>query len=492
MHDDDQHARPAWWGPGARRVLVGAGLAGAALGAPGVSAAADADGVTLFMADAVRPQVVWAMAVGETDAAPDEVDGIAIDARGDTVITGVFREGLRLGGQTLTSRGEGDMYVAKVDPAGQVLWVRQFGADGDDTALDLAGDPTGAVFANGWFDGAVDFGGVTLTSAGQADHVLLALEPDGRTRWAQSFGGADGDGGQDVALDRGGILYASAVSEGAYTAGGLSFPHGGGGRDSYVLKVAQDGRVLWVLPIDGGGSDLIGAIAVDGLGHAYGGFQFRGDLRIGDHVLTSRGDWDGAIAKFSPEGHLLGLVQVGGPGADAVRGLGADSSGNVYATGFFSDLARIADREAQAVGEHPDDYVIKIRPDGSTAWLTVLAGPGRSQGPEVRANDLGAMVSTLVDGAVTLTVDGHAAGVIAPPGDRPTSALVAINADGRPVWAYTPTAGVSAVGGALAVSPDSRHVAQALRFRGTLAVAGQTMTTPGERDSAVILLRIAP
>ena len=69
------------------------------------------------------PTVHWSIPIGETDADVDEVDGIGMDADGNTIVSGVFRTGIVLGGRTFTSRGLGDIFVASYDPAGAFRWA---------------------------------------------------------------------------------------------------------------------------------------------------------------------------------------------------------------------------------------------------------------------------------------------------------------------------------------------------------------------------------
>lgn len=58
---------------------------------------------------------------------------------------------------------------------GSHLWSRRFGSNLDDDGNSLAVDASGNVLVTGFFRNTVDFGGGGLTSAGSTDIFLLKL-----------------------------------------------------------------------------------------------------------------------------------------------------------------------------------------------------------------------------------------------------------------------------------------------------------------------------
>ena len=75
----------------------------------------------------------------------------------------------------------------------------------------------------------------------------------------------------------------------------------------------------------------------------------------------------------------------------------------------------------------------------------------------------------------------------------PTSYLAGFTPNGDLRFVYSPSPsgkGSGAMGDVLKVSPNGRYAVQALRFRGTLSVAGRAMQTPSKKDSAIILFQL--
>jgi hypothetical protein len=129
----------------------------------------------------------------------DEIDGVAASPDGSVYATGKFEGTVTLGGVLLESAGAADIPLARFDAQGQTVWAKRFGGPGEDNLFDVDANADGAV-ATGAFSGTVAFGSTTLTSSGPWDCVIVALAPDGETRWARAFGGAGRDGCNEVSV----------------------------------------------------------------------------------------------------------------------------------------------------------------------------------------------------------------------------------------------------------------------------------------------------
>jgi len=146
--------------------------------------------------------------------------GVVFDPSGNVILAGSFEGSVNLGGGTLMSAGLDDIFVAKFDPSGTHVWSKRFGDAGGQGARDVAVDPAGNVLVTGGFDSTVNFGGGVLTSAGEADILVAKLDPTGRHLWSKSFGDAERQAGCGVAADAAGNVVIVGQFNGTVCFGG--------------------------------------------------------------------------------------------------------------------------------------------------------------------------------------------------------------------------------------------------------------------------------
>lgn len=144
----------------------------------------------------------WARSFG--GPATDRGQDIAADAAGNVVVTGSFRGNFMLGGSALSSKGGDDVLLVRLGPDGAPQWAVQGGGSGADVGLRLALGPAGQAFVLGTFSGSTVVGGDTLMSTGDVDVFLAQYDGAGGGRGAARFGGAEQDMASAVAASASG------------------------------------------------------------------------------------------------------------------------------------------------------------------------------------------------------------------------------------------------------------------------------------------------
>lgn len=106
-----------------------------------------------------------------------------------------------------SNAGEDDIFLAKHDPSGDVLWARQFGTSEVDSVYDIALDSLGDVYITGVARADL---GAPLT--GIQDAFVAKYSPEGEQRWIHQWGSA-GEVVQayGIDFDPAGNLYVSGV-----------------------------------------------------------------------------------------------------------------------------------------------------------------------------------------------------------------------------------------------------------------------------------------
>jgi hypothetical protein len=131
---------------------------------------------------------VWSRRAG--DALDQFGAAVAVDATGEVALAGSFYGTVDFGVGAHTSAGSTDLLLAKFASDGASLWSRRFGDASTQVATGAAVGPHGDIVTTGYFSGVLDFGGTPLTSAGLADFFVAKFDGSGDLIRSRHFGDA--------------------------------------------------------------------------------------------------------------------------------------------------------------------------------------------------------------------------------------------------------------------------------------------------------------
>lgn len=275
----------------------------------------------------------WGKQAG--DAAFQESGGIGIDGAGNIYLTGLFYSKIGFGGITLATAGTMDVYLAKLTSAGTSVWTKSFGDASAQRAYSMDVDTAGNIAISGMFQGSINFGGSTFTSAGLNDTFVAKFNSAGTHLWSKATGDAMDQAGYTVALDAAGNTYTAGYFFGSINWGptAATLHTSQGGSDAYLAKFDSAGNLAWSKAFGGPGNQLGQAVAVDWSGSVAVATMLFGSADFGTGVLTSLGNSDVVISKFTNAGNHIWTHQYGDVGTDTPRKLWFDPMGNLFATG---------------------------------------------------------------------------------------------------------------------------------------------------------------
>jgi ELWxxDGT repeat protein len=296
---------------------------------------------------------VWADRMGGTGA--DVAYGIAVDAGGCVYTTGSFNGVADFdpgaGTCNLTSAGSSDIFVSKLDSAGNFVWADRMGGTGADGANGIAVDAGGCVYTTGSFNGTADFDPAAttfnLTCAGKSSDIFVSkLDSSGNFVWADRMGGTGADGANGIAVDAGGCVYTTGYFNGnadfdpSTTTFNLT---SAGSCDVFVSKLDSSGNFVWADCVGGSYDDHGNGIAVAGDGSLFvtGYYTYIADFDPGvaTYSLVSSGGSDVFVLQLSSAGGFIKAFSFGGTSNDFGNAIALDPSGNVFTTGNFSGTA---------------------------------------------------------------------------------------------------------------------------------------------------------
>jgi hypothetical protein len=116
--------------------------------------------------DAAGNKVWEQQGVGD---ARDIANGVVIDDNGNVFVTGRFQHNTDFATLNVTNSNSGtsDVFVAKYDTDGNIIWVQQAGGSGADIGGAIGVDENGNCYVNGYYTVNTTFGATTLQGNGQ-------------------------------------------------------------------------------------------------------------------------------------------------------------------------------------------------------------------------------------------------------------------------------------------------------------------------------------
>ncbi|WP_348823996.1 SBBP repeat-containing protein [Flavobacterium aestuarii] len=361
-------------------------------------------------------QIIWTQSAGGIDK--DFGDSVSIDTDGNCYVSGRFQQNAAFGPITLENLNSGisDVFVAKYDKLGDIVWVQQAGESGEDAASKIGVDGAGNCYINGYYTTSTTFGTTVL---------------NGIIR--QAFIAKIGDfveGTESIATlplashnyNAGGAISVPFSTKGNFPAGTtftveLSDPSGsffypkyiGVGTTSpiscvipsltipaseYRIRVisatpavfgTDNGSAItingnsqlttpdwaWAKNIDGASAVATtddGSIFTDTAGNSYIVNQ------INSHVNIKKYDANGAL--------VWDRAGSNGSGVELPMDITADAAGNYYITGSYTDSATFGTVTLANSGQS-DIFIVKYDADGNVLWAQKYGGSYNDQGNSI-------------------------------------------------------------------------------------------------------------
>lgn len=274
---------------------------------------------------------VWSMRFGDITA--QEGHAVAVFPNGQVVIAGTFQNSIDFGGGPLTTAGDFDVFLVKLDATGNHVFSQRFGDSALQSALAVATESGGRIALGGVSGGSVNFGGGLLMGTGTPLAFLAVFDSGGTHQWSSLYAGGE-SAVAAVAFSAGAQPVAAGRFKTSIDLGGGPLMAQGANDDVFVGRFATNGTLIDGRRFGDSGSQRADAVAVTSAGEPVMAGRFTGTMVVDDVTMPSAGGFDGFVVRLGSQGH--GYRSFGDALFQAATAVAVDGAGRMLVTGDFS------------------------------------------------------------------------------------------------------------------------------------------------------------
>ncbi len=271
-------------------------------------------------------------------------------------------------------------FLVKYDSNGNVIWVRNAGRSAYEFINSIAVDNAGNVNVAGYFTADTMFiGADTLINAGNADIFIAKYDSSGNVIWSQRIGGVDYDIAEKICVDGSGMIYMTGEFRSSNLQFGnnlISYSNASGlFPSSFIAKYDSSGNAIRAACL-GVNDQIITGIGTDSIGNLFVSGNFSDSLiTIGSYQLINPGSGNLFVIKYDSSGVIQWVESAttnnsfSNPG-DFVKAMAVDKAGNLFLTGNYGGTNfQIGNQILTNSVGGGDLFFAKIDSSGNCNWL---------------------------------------------------------------------------------------------------------------------------
>jgi len=311
-----------------------------------------ASGAYLLAKYSKTGEYVWAFSPPVTGGI--EIQEIVVDQDEYLYVTGWFNDTVDIDHSAnvveLISEGNIDMFIAKYDSLGNLVWANSIGSLGFEKSFSISVDNVGYLAITGTFDGPLDFdpsSDTAMVGTWGSAIFLAKYDTSGNYIWAHALeGNAIIQAGNTILFDGQKNIIVSGKFNSTldfdFTPDTVELSAGGFGPwNCYLAKYDGNANLLWAVRIGENGFCIGLSVIVDSLDNIYliGTSSASADFDPSLDTVLASSSFEGGmfLAKYSVNGDFLWVNGIGGNTSQNGRPIALDKQGRVYVTGSFED-----------------------------------------------------------------------------------------------------------------------------------------------------------
>jgi len=317
----------------------------------------------------------WKWAVGFGGKETERIWDIKAGKSGNIFITGEFSDTLEIGNKKFPSEGLSDLFLAKFDPEGNLVWMKTYGSHNEDIAIAIGTDQHENCYFTGFFTDTLKISDTSLIAMGGWDLFLIKTDSSGKYQWARQIKGTAGEVGYGISVTSNGFAYITGWYQDSVIFHNGSVLHNFGSSDILLAKYSPGGDLLWASHAGTYGVEYGYKIDTDNAGNCFlTGIAGEPNCNFGGFILHEAGMF---VAKYYSNGSIHWAIA----GEDAsVNDISVDINGDGIATGRFFGTVKFGRFSLNSYNNTNDAYIARFSKDGEWLWAQSIGRNGDDKG----------------------------------------------------------------------------------------------------------------
>lgn len=321
----------------------------------------------------IDPVIQWHTFLGTPVS--NEASGLAVDASGNTYITG--KSPCSWGNPVSSCTGSSDLFVAKLDANGSLVWHTFIGSSGVESPGSIDVNASGDIFVTG--SSSAEWGTPVNAHVNGYDVFVAKLNNNGVMQWHTFVGATSSDLAAAITADDLGNTYIAGKS--TYSWGNPLNAHSGGNwGDVFAAMLDTNGNLVWNTFLGANDTeDNARGIALNG----QGGVFVSGDsiASWGLPVKAHAGGRDPFVARLSvATGVLVWNTFLGSSSWEYGGSVAADSTGNIF---FAGNSGAAWGTPLNPFAGVEDVVLAKLNTSGVLQWHTFIGSGSSDRGARI-------------------------------------------------------------------------------------------------------------
>ena len=303
----------------------------------------------------------------------DSPTSIAINNNNDIYILGTFMEECYFDGFLLTTSNFREQFLVKINESGVTQWAKSFKSDSNSRKIII--DDYGNIYYAGWIDDYITFGDNTLSTDGYSDIFIAKLDQAGDFINGIVINGLGEQNLKDIKYHEGNLYLIGDFEYDIKFPGNTL--NAKGKEDIFIAKYNTDLELQWANKVGGYYDDHGESIIIRENDLVISGsFTYICNFTETE-LLTSISSQDAFIASYDFSGNFNWANSIGSQAHIYNCRVSSDTSGLLYITGTSRGIIEKEGYSFEPLEFFKNDiYMARFGPNGNFHWLTGFNGIG--------------------------------------------------------------------------------------------------------------------